>query len=403
MTKRKKSMPPCDANAAPTYVIEMTPPGRAAVAVVLVAGPAATATVSKYFHAASGRPLAGAAIDRIAVGRWADEAGEELIICRRSEDRIEIHCHGGAAAVRGVIDDLVTDGCQRITWQDWLASSASDPLVAEAHIALAGAITARTAGILLDQLNGALTSAVRDVVEAINQANWPLAETTTDAMLRHRDVGLHLTRPWRVVFAGPPNVGKSSLINALAGYERAIVSPTPGTTRDVVTVTTAVDGWPVELADTAGLRSTQDTLEAAGVELARTALAGADLVVFVQDATQSTSLDEFASEELPSRMIHVRNKIDLIKTPAGQQSEFTSSSALAVSALTNVGIPQLARTIALALVPDPPALGTAVPFTARQIEVLALARNAMERRHAAAAIESLQSLLPQNATTATTD
>ena len=69
-----------------------------------------------------------------------------------------------------------------------------------------------------------------------------------------RSVGLRLVSGWRVVLAGRPNVGKSRLLNALAGYERAIVDPTPGTTRDVVTVRTALDGWPVELADTAGLR-----------------------------------------------------------------------------------------------------------------------------------------------------
>ena len=83
-----------------------------------------------------------------------------------------------------------------------------------------------------------------------------------------RNWGCISSNPWRVVVFGAPNVGKSSLINALAGYERAIVSPTPGTTRDVVTVTTAIDGWPVQLSDTAGFRETQDELESAGIELA---------------------------------------------------------------------------------------------------------------------------------------
>ena len=85
---------------------------------------------------------------------------------------------------------------------------------------------------------------------------------------------------------GAPNVGKSSLINALAGYERAIVSPTPGTTRDVVTVTTAIDGWPVQLSDTAGFRETQDELESAGIELATTTLSRAELAIFVHDAAK---------------------------------------------------------------------------------------------------------------------
>ena len=102
---------------------------------------------------------------------------------------------------------------------------------------------------------------------------------------------------WRVVIAGPPNVGKSSLINAMAGYERAIVSPLPGTTRDVVTLTTAIDGWPVQLADTAGLRASDDELESAGVKLAGAALAAADLVILVCDATGDlNAASEIASQ-----------------------------------------------------------------------------------------------------------
>ena len=86
---------------------------------------------------------------------------------------------------------------------------------------------------------------------------------------------------------GAPNVGKSSLINALAGYERAIVSAMPGTTRDVVTVTTAIDGWPVQLSDTAGFRDTQDELESAGIELATLALSRAEVVMYVHDAAEA--------------------------------------------------------------------------------------------------------------------
>ena len=165
------------------------------------------------------------------------------------------------------------------------ASAGADATTCAAQIALADAVTARTAAILLDQLNGALAAACRAAIAAISASDWPRATELVGQLLDHRDLGLHLTTPWRVVLAGPPNVGKSSLINALAGYERAIVSPVPGTTRDVVTLTTAIDGWPVELADTAGLRATDDELESAGVRLAEAALASADLVIVVRDAT----------------------------------------------------------------------------------------------------------------------
>ena len=106
-------------------------------------------------------------------------------------------------------------------------------------------------------------------------------------LLRFGDLGLHLTTPWRVVLTGPPNVGKSSLINALVGRERAIGSAQPGTTRDVVTAVTAVGGWPIELADTAGVRQVVDPLEREGVNRAKRSREHADLVVMVADATQN--------------------------------------------------------------------------------------------------------------------
>ena len=102
-------------------------------------------------------------------------------------------------------------------------------------------------------------------------------------LLARADLGRHLVRPWSVVLAGPVNVGKSSLINALAGYGRSIVHHAPGTTRDAVTAATAIDGWPVELCDTAGLRPAATPVERAGIERAQERLAQADLAVLVFD------------------------------------------------------------------------------------------------------------------------
>ena len=127
---------------------------------------------------------------------------------------------------------------------------------------------------------------IRGIIADIAAAEWSAAAEKIDELLGRQELGLHLINPWRVVVFGAPNVGKSSLINALAGFERAIVSPTPGTTRDVVTVTTAIEGWPVQFSDTAGFRETQDELESAGIELATTALSKAELAIFVHDAAK---------------------------------------------------------------------------------------------------------------------
>lgn len=394
----------------PTFVVELTPPGRAAVAVVLVAGPDALQAVGKCFAPCSGRPAGEIPSGQIVLGRWGDGVQEELIFCRRGEEQIEIHCHGGAAAVHAVTSSLATEGCEPITWQDWSRRSSPDPIRAAARSALADAMTERTAAMLLDQLSGALAGAIRGAIVHIETANWSGAAGAIDQLLGRRNLGLHLTKPWRVVVCGPPNVGKSSLINALAGYERAIVSPSPGTTRDVVTVTTAIDGWPVQLADTAGFRATPDELEAAGMELAAAAASEADLAILVHDVARlnDESLRDEAEVAYPrfapaARVIHVINKIDLISI--AERSDLVVRlinwrselpGAKPISALTGEGIADLVSAISRSLVPVSFPAGSAVPFTAEQLELLTASRDAVEQREALSASSLLQAMLTRS-------
>ena len=150
-----------------------------------------------------------------------------------------------------------------------------------------------------------------EIRQAIDRGRDDAARRQIDALLARADLGRHLVQPWRVVLAGRVNVGKSSLINALAGYGRSIVHPSPGTTRDAVTVTTAIDGWPVELCDTAGLRSGGDAVERAGIELARERLAQADLAILVFDRSAAWSAEDQAlCDQWPGGLL-VHNKCDL--------------------------------------------------------------------------------------------
>lgn len=401
------TMSPAPAASPPTYVVELTPPGRGAVAVVLAAGPVALHAVGAHFLANSGRQLNDLPRQRIAVGRWGGLEGEELVVCRRSADQVEIHCHGGIAAVRAVIDALVANGCCEIDWRAWLHCSSrvspklgtetrSDATTREAHIALANTVTARAAAILVDQLNGALSATIHEILALIEKHDWPRAASLADQLWAWRAVGLHLSAPWRVVFAGPPNVGKSSLMNALAGFERAIVSPDPGTTRDIITLSTAIDGWPVQLTDTAGLRESTEEIESAGVALAIRALDSADLVVLVEDATQPLPPDVRLLPPLRSPLIRVRNKIDLLlnsRIAPGDTRDSVPFAAIETCALDGFGIAALADAIGNQLVPNPPQPGAAVPFTKAQVKSLALVRLAIERQHAAAAGEALHSML----------
>ena len=394
-------------SASATVVVELTPPGRAAVAVVLVSGPDALRAVGSCFVARGGRAVDDIPVGRIALGHWERADGEELVLCRRDQHQIEIHCHGGTAAVGAVISRLLNEGCRRLTWQEWIGQCAPDRIQGAAHIALADAVTERTAAILLDQLNGILSRAIREIIANVSVGEWSAAGAMIDELLCRQEFGLHLIKPWRVVLFGAPNVGKSSLINALAGYERAIVSPTPGTTRDVVTANTAIDGWPVQLSDTAGFRETQDDLESAGIELATSTLSRAELAIVVYDATQlldnpSDNEATLAPSKLaqPVRVIHVLNKIDLIA--AAERSQLIQRlvdrqpgilEVHAASALTDEGIADLISSIARKLVPTTLPPGSAVPFTLEQVDLLTAAKLAIERGDAMEATDSLHALL----------
>ena len=321
----------------------LTPAGRGAVAVVELAGPAAIC--DELFTAADGRAVSAQPIDRVAFGRWGKDPGEELVLVRTAADRTEIHCHGGTAAVARVLSDLETAGARTVSWEDRLNTDDGE-LAAELAAALAAAPTVRTAGVLLDQAAGTLARG--------------LADPAAHAGMRGRiEFGRHLIEPWLVVIAGPPNAGKSSLLNRIAGFARAIVSPVAGTTRDAVGVTVAVDGWPVRLTDTAGLRETRDPLEAAGVAKARDVLNAADAVIDVADAT-----DPRPARLTHRRVLRVWNKVDAPNArpcPADRRP---------VSAVTGAGVDTLLADLARLLAPDVPAVGTPVPLTARHAALI---------------------------------
>ncbi|NOY40789.1 MAG: GTP-binding protein, partial [Planctomycetes bacterium] len=228
--------------------------------------------------------------------------GEDLVVCRRDPSTVEVHCHGGSASIAQVVAHLTAAGCEPTDWRRWLADQTEDLLVCEAHAALADASTLRTATILLDQYHGALRREVTAIRQVLSSGAVDNGREKLCGLLRYAELGQHLTQPWRVVIAGLPNVGKSSLINALVGYQRAIVFDQPGTTRDVVSASTAIEGWPVKLSDTAGLHPTSDELESAGIALAHDQLAEADLVVWVLDAETvesqtAASLDKLVGQQ----------------------------------------------------------------------------------------------------------
>jgi tRNA modification GTPase len=393
-----------------TWVACLTPPGAAAIATLAVRGPQAWPIVRELFKpvSAKGSPLPEQPVaGKFWLGRFGGDAVDEVVLAVKEVSAspppqpspskeegvqglsssaeetgsqspsplvgegwgggfasvwLEIHCHGGVEVVRMLLECLAARGVERCSWQELELRTGHDPHRAEAAFALVNALTARTAAILLDQYHGAFERARQTIVNALAAGQREDAVRLLQELARWSPLGRHLTEPWKVTVLGAPNVGKSSLVNALAGFQRCVVAPTPGTTRDIVTTRIAADGWPIEVSDTAGLRPAVEALEAEGVRRARQTAGDADLCLWVVDASRAPVWPEPPLESA----VFVINKIDLPAAWEWQQVE-----GVAVSALAGTGIAELCLSLGQRLVPAAPLRGAAVPFTARQCQAVA--------------------------------
>jgi tRNA modification GTPase len=371
-------------SARATYAVVLTPPGRGAVATVLVVGPRAVELTSQLVLRDSSGPPSFEPWGRIQLGRWARTDGEEVVVAALDSNRVEVHCHGGIAASRAVLSALVAAGCEPIDFQTWNSIERPDPIERAALTALTSATTQRAALILLDQYQGALARALAEIRGLVTSADWAATRQAVTNLLARSPIGSHLIQPWRVVVAGPPNVGKSSLVNALVGYQRAIVYDAPGTTRDTVTATIALSGWPVEICDTAGLRQSSEPIEAEGVGLALRAAAIADALVLVFSTQEAWQPDwqEFL-DRWPSAIV-VQSKCDLPLRPDDHRP-----LGIPTSSVAGTGLNELETAITTRLVPQEPAVGVAIPFNAEQVELLERMLSAIDHRQADAVLAML--------------
>jgi tRNA modification GTPase len=244
-----------------------------------------------------------------------------------------------------------------------------DPLADLALADLARAPTLLTARVLLDQAGGALREELRRLERLIAHQS-DLALSQLDRLIHRAQVGLRLLEGWRVVIAGRPNVGKSRLFNALVGFDRAIVDPAPGTTRDVVSFSTSLGGWPVELADTAGIRAAAGPIESIGIERSQREQGRADLIVLVLDRSLPPHPidDEFIATR-PAAIL-AGNKSDLPAAWNDDHPRLRSREIVMVSAATGDGLERLIAAVIHRLVPEAPPEGAGVPFRADQVDTL---------------------------------
>lgn len=341
-----------------TIVAPATAPGEAAVALVRLSGPDALALAARHFRGS--RTPQTSPTHRILFGQFVDGRGQAvdtvLVSVFRAphsytgDDLVEISSHGGAVIPGAILDALIESGARPARPGEFteraFRNGKLDLAQAEAVASLVRARSESAARAARSTVAGALSARVRALDDALvallaeveARIDFPadLGEPLDGAALATRcgDLEAQL-RSWietlpgarrrasgvSVVLAGPPNVGKSSLLNALVGFDRAIVSDLPGTTRDTVESSIWLDGVELRLTDTAGLRASEDPVERLGIERTAAALAETDLAVVVLDRsdpeTSVRALDPARTNAATEQPVVVAwNKADLARGPA---------------------------------------------------------------------------------------
>lgn len=369
-----------------TIVAPATAEGEGAISVIRVSGPRSLELLSELFQP-SKRGSDPLEFFRLYPG-WIEDGRKRIdrvmaAVMRQpksytGEDMAEIHCHGGRATTAAILDALIRRGARlaepgeftrraflngkmdlsRAESVAWLISARSEQEMNRAVDQIAGGLSERLLALKV-KLTGALaTIEVTLDFEEYEAAEFPYPEVekavreTRDELIRlNREAraGENLREGLKVVIVGKPNVGKSSLFNTFLSRKRAIVSRRPGTTRDTIEEVIVLDGIPLRLIDTAGLRRPRGEIEVEGVARSREKLAGADLVLLVLDSgTRITENDrEILRLARQKRALIVVNKTDL---PARAEierlgEELTRRKVVRISAAKNWGMERLRKEI----------------------------------------------------------
>ena len=360
--------------AEDTIAAISTPPGEGAIAIIRLSGSRALAIAERLFVRKNG---ADHSVERMLhFGSFQGEEGrldDGMAVIFRAprsytgEDMAEFHCHGGVLVASRILQAVLRAGARpaepgEFTRRAFLngkmdltqAEAVMDVIRASTSLALRAA-EEQLAGRLgreVEKIRNLLLGIVAHLEAAIDfpeegidprTGEQLLAEIVQtrcriETLLATAEEGRILREGVRLVLCGAPNAGKSSLLNRLLGFDRAIVSASPGTTRDTIEEFASLRGIPFRITDTAGLHETEDAVEREGVERAKKAMERADVLVRVVDVTRPWKYEPQNGEILAA------NKIDLIGTGVAD-SRFRNSPFIAISCLTGEGIGQLVDAI----------------------------------------------------------
>ena len=395
-----------------------------AIGIIRVSGEGCFALCDQVFRAANGRPFPEQPSHKMVFGEMLD--AESRVIDRglavrfsgphsyTGEDSAEFHCHGSPVVLRELLDALFAAGARQAKAGEFtqraFLNGRLDLTQAEAVIDLIDAETAAAARNAAAQLDGGLRRVLEPIQDALLDitsrfyavVDYPdediedvkpeqvaealsSAEKQLSSLLATCQRGKVLKSGVRTAIVGRPNAGKSSLLNALAGYERAIVTDIPGTTRDTVEESVLCGGVLLRLIDTAGIRDTEDVVEQKGVERSRKALESADLVLAVVDGSVPLTDEDLEVLRLAAenpRWIAVFSKCDLWDTKAHSVGIIGSpapAASVTLSSVTGEGLGDLENAVA-ALFPagDPKEAGSLLTDQ-RQEEAVRRARDAVRR------------------------
>ena len=242
---------------------------------------------------------------------------DEVVVGCEGEDEFVIHCHGNPLLVEQIVTLLQSHGAELVDAERF--SSCRDrskhTIEAEARLAMRKSATLVGVKLLQMQIDGGLSQWARQTLDTIDALDIGLIKQQCDEILRQGEIAQRIIEGVRIVITGPPNSGKSTLLNCLAGSEQVIVSDTAGTTRDWVSITCHLDGGvlSVEFIDTAGLDEAlvgNDEIEQTAQAMTRDLLESCDLILYVQDVTQQV-VGSRQWAEAPT--IYVNNKCDLVQ------------------------------------------------------------------------------------------